>query len=120
MEPKYFPTSGNASPKCIGSGLIALDLVIDQNGESDEKYYAGGSCGNVLTILSSLGWDSHPVAKLGSDPAGEYLVKDMVSWGVNCTQISFDKSTNTPVIIEILSNGKRGIPSHSWKWFCPN
>jgi len=52
------------NPICIGAGLVALDVVINGNPKIPLKLFAGGSCGNVLTILSFLNWDAFPVARL--------------------------------------------------------
>ena len=48
-------------PTVVGTGLVALDVVVSGD---DVKYFAGGTCGNVLTCLSYLGWDAKPVARL--------------------------------------------------------
>jgi fructokinase len=41
----------------MGTGLVALDLVVSNDNSVPPRYYAGGTCGNVLTILSFLGWE---------------------------------------------------------------
>jgi fructokinase len=110
----------NPKPRCIGTGLITLDIVINKNGLSEPRCWAGGSCGNVLTILSYLGWDSYPIAGLGNDTAGKYVINDMEVWGVNCSHIYLSDVINTPIIIEVLTNGGSRKPSHKWKWVCPN
>jgi hypothetical protein len=57
------------TPKVLGTGLIALDVVINTEFDRVPFFWAGGTCGNVMTILSSLGWDSYPVARLNGDSA---------------------------------------------------
>ena len=49
-----------------GSGPVTLDVACGESG--GPGFFAGGSCGNVLTILSYPGWDSYPAARLGDDP----------------------------------------------------
>jgi fructokinase len=120
MNPNNLFQVENPKPRCVGTGLITLDIVMNQKGISESRYWAGGSCGNVLTILSYIGWDSCPVAKLGNDAAGKYLINDMETWGVNCSHVYLSDSINTPIIVEVLSNGRSGKPSHRWKWSCPN
>jgi len=120
MNLNAFFEIGNPKPRCIGTGLITLDIVMNRNGLEEPICWAGGSCGNVLTILSYIGWDSYPIAKLGNDAAGKYLIKDMETWEVNCSQIFLSNSISTPIIVEILSNGGNSIPSHRWKWVCPH
>jgi hypothetical protein len=47
--------------------LVALDLVVSQTENSASRHYAGGTCGNVLTILSFLGWDDVTEDQFGLD-----------------------------------------------------
>ena len=37
-------------PKVVGTGLIALDVVIGPDPETPVRSWAGGTCGNVLSI----------------------------------------------------------------------
>ena len=75
--------SVNPTPICMGTGLIALDVVI--NGIDKEKAWlcAGGSCGNVLTVLAYLAGSSYPVANFKEDYASDTIKRDMTRWGVN-------------------------------------
>lgn len=69
-------------PTCVGMGLIALDAIYAESSKRP-RFLAGGSCGNVLTILSYLGWKSYPIARLGNDHEGSRILEDMMKWGVN-------------------------------------
>lgn len=64
---------------CSGTGLVALDVVISNDIEKPTQFYAGGSCGNVLTILSYMGWDSYPIARLSNNVASDLLIQDLKS-----------------------------------------
>ena len=75
-------------PRIFGTGLIALDLVIGADPETPVHCWAGGTCGNVLSILAWLGWDAYPVARMDGDAASERVCADMARWGVH-----FDWST---------------------------
>ena len=92
-------------PKCIGSGLIALDVIYDEN-HKEPNFLAGGSCGNVLTILSYMGWDSFPVARLGKDTEGNRIIEDMEKWKVKTKFIEQETNSNSPRIIERIFSGK--------------
>jgi hypothetical protein len=46
-----------AGATVVGSGFIALDVI---EGDQGEHFAAGGTCGNVLSILAWLGWRSLP------------------------------------------------------------
>ena len=68
-NPAKINGSGSSRSVCLGSGLIALDVIYDGRG-SDPFFLAGGSCCNVLVILSYLGWDSFPLVRLGAESRG--------------------------------------------------
>ena len=48
------------TPVVVGTGLVALDIVINSDVHRPPQLWAGGTCGNVLTILSYLGWHAYP------------------------------------------------------------
>src|SRR6185503_15644439 len=56
-----------SQPIAFGTGLIALDLILDSRDSGKAAVAAGGTCGNVLAILAFFGWESHAVARLGGD-----------------------------------------------------
>jgi len=109
----------NPRLKCAGTGLVTLDIVCKVNDGLNLRFWTGGSCGNVLIILAYLGWESYPIARLGDDTAGQFLLKEMKSFGLECDQVFLGKSVSTPIIVEELSNGTNRSPSHRWKWACP-
>lgn len=76
----------------FGTGLVALDVV--QSGESSEtaRAWAGGTCGNVLTVLAYLGWEAYPVSTLGIDEASSLVLDDMRRFGVNIDLIRFSEA----------------------------
>ena len=41
----------------VGAGLISLDVLILDGQRVPISYYVGGTCGNVMMILSYMGWD---------------------------------------------------------------
>ncbi len=47
--------SKQQNPKIIGTGLIALDVIVNAEHNREPFFQAGGTCGNVLSILSFLG-----------------------------------------------------------------
>jgi fructokinase len=76
-------------PICMGSGLVALDVIYEK-AKNNPKFLAGGSCGNVLTILSYFGWNSYPVARLGNDQEGNRIMEDMKRWNVKTDFVELD------------------------------
>lgn len=93
-------TAAGKTPKVVGTGLVSLDVVIGPNPESAPRLYAGGTCGNVLTILGYFGWDAYPVARLGADKLTDRVRSDLERWNVRCDYLELLPSAPTPVIRE--------------------
>ncbi len=103
----------------VGTGLIALDVVIADSFEADPMLCAGGTCGNVLAALSFLGWSAYPVARLRADSASRRVTEDLERWGVNLKFVTLDDDGSTPVVIQRIRRDKAGMPSHSFSRKCP-
>ena len=108
-------TRGIERPTCLGSGFVTLDVIFRANSKKPE-FLAGGSCGNVLTILSYLGWKSFPIARLGCDVEGDRILEDMKSWGVQDQFIERDHATHSPRVIQRIYAGEN--PRHSFSLRC--
>jgi sugar/nucleoside kinase (ribokinase family) len=100
----------------IGGGFIALDIV---HGSDGLFAATGGSCGNVLMGLSWLGWTSTPVARLGCDKAGDFVVADMKSAGVSLDFLQRAATVPTPVVIQQFVEDKNGGRRHRFSLVCP-
>src|SRR4051794_11649471 len=103
----------------VGIGLVALDVVVDERSDERLGAWAGGSCGNVLTILSWLGWDAAPVARLADDPNGGIVRADLERFGVDTRWIALGQPMPTPVYIERLCDGPDATVRHRFDRFCP-
>ena len=106
-------------PRVVGMGLLALDVVFGADDSGPPECFAGGTCGNVLTVLSFLGWWSDPVSRLGEGQAAELLVRDLRRWNVSEEFIWNDPKVKTPVVIERITRSERGEPRHRFSWRCP-
>ena len=106
-------------PIVIGTGLLALDIVFSADDAMAPQFYAGGTCGNVLVILSYLGWKSYPVARLNEDAASGYVVKDLKRWAVQLDWAMTKPSCNTPIVVQRIKRNTDGKVSHHFKWTCP-
>lgn len=104
---------------CAGTGLIALDVVISADKSKAADFLAGGSCGNVLTILSYLGWESYPIARLSNNRAGEILLEDLHKWRVKDDLLTFTSDGSTPVIIHRILKDRTGAPKHRFEFRNP-
>lgn len=128
IKPKYsyFGWLGNHTqlnilkkPICYGTGLIALDVILNGDPATPPKLSAGGSCGNVLSILAFLGWDSYPIARLANNLAGKELVKDLDRWQIHKDFLSMNEDGSTPIIIHRIKKDKQGNPIHRFEFRDP-
>ena len=101
-----------------GIGLIALDILV-QNDLSVSSVAAGGTCGNVMAILSLLGWSASPVGRLQRDTCSETISTDLEAWGVNTEFLSLAPQAVAPAIVERLRMDSTGVPFHSFTFACP-
>jgi sugar/nucleoside kinase (ribokinase family) len=108
-------------PSVVGTGLVALDVVLsaDQDSNGSLQCFAGGTCGNVLTILGYLGWKASPVGRLSPGPAAERVLADLRHWKVSSDFLSVDADGSTPIIIQRIGRRATGQPYHSFSWRCP-
>ena len=110
--------NGN-QPSVFGAGLLALDIVLSRYTEQAPRSWAGGTCGNVLAILSYLGWCAFPIARLNGDIASDRIREDLKQWGVQLDFVSLSPTGDAPVIIQKNSINKQGHVSHKWLFTCP-
>lgn len=106
-------------PTVVGTGLVALDVVVNATKGGDAQHFAGGTCGNVLTALSYLGWNAKPISRLKNDTAADWLVDDMLQWGVDTELITRTDDGSTPVIIQNIKQAANGTRTHSFSLRCP-
>lgn len=111
--------SSYTKPVIVGTGLVALDVVIADDPAADPILCAGGTCGNVLTALAFLGWESYPIARLRSDAASKRVIEDLKHWGVKLDFVSLSECGSTPVVVQHIRQNGNGERSHRFSRKCP-
>lgn len=106
-------------PISLGTGLVALDVILNGNPATPAKLCVGGSCGNILTILSFLGWTSKPIARLSKGNATKNLIKDLANFDVKTDLISKEDTGSTSIIIHRILKDKNGNPKHKFEFKVP-
>lgn len=106
-------------PVALGTGLLALDVVYGAGAQEPLGRWAGGTCGNVLTILSFLGWSTYPVARLGDDLPARVICKDLATWDVRLDHVTLEAHGSTPVIIQYNQRALDGSATHRFSFHCP-
>ena len=104
---------------CVGAGLVTLDIVVDAEAPERCLYSSGGSCGNVMTILSYFGWRARPISRLGLDSAAQFVLRDMARFGVDTELVSQETSIHTPAIVERIWSTNGDTRTHSYSLRCP-
>ena len=99
---------------CIGAGLISLDILIRDGSRFPVSYYVGGSCGNVMMILSYLGWETYPIARLDGTKDGQRVLADMEKHKLH-TDFVTTNDGKTPVIVQRNFITKDGVPTHKFE-----
>lgn len=107
-------------PSIVGTGLIALDVVLNGDVSKPVMFATGGTCGNVLMNLAYLGWQSFPVARVSLDWAGSQIVRDFKKLGVNSQFLHMEPVCSTPIVIHRIKMSTNGIATHAFSMFCPN
>jgi fructokinase len=103
----------------IGTGFLALDIIVNGSTNTPPKIQAGGSFGNVLTILSYLGFQTYPISRLADNKFTDLLLDDITYWNVNTSLIFKDEKASTPVIIHRILKNSRGEPIHRFEFRNP-
>lgn len=111
------PAENHVAPQVVGAGLITLDLIVGDLHSHRFWHQAGGTCGNVLSILTHLGHRTAAVARIGQDRAGDILTKRLAAVGVDCRYVRKDQQVATSRIVEIIREGK--VPTHRFLFKCP-
>lgn len=106
------------APTILGTGLVALDLVVSADATRPVQSWAGGTCGNVLSIMSYLGWDAFPIARLNQDPAAMRVAADMSRWGVKLDFLHLGPTASTPIIVQENQVKPDGSRKHRFTWSC--
>lgn len=99
---------------CIGAGLISLDVLIWDGQKIPVSYYVGGTCGNVMMILSHMGWETYPIARLDETKDAKRVLDDMKRHNVHTDFVS-TQDGKTPVIVQRNFINKDGIPTHRFE-----
>ena len=84
--------------KILGSGIFNLDTIVvreypqgPENRKFIEKTVAeevGGTCGNVMCMLSHFGWDAYPQVVLDTTEEGYRMAESMKDYGCNMRFVS--------------------------------
>jgi fructokinase len=97
----------------LAVGYIVLDVV---EASGLVRRSAGGTAGNVAANLAWLGVRAGVLARVGVDPAGEMIVNDLRSEGVDVTHVHRSPEVESPVLIHQIDQSGQ----HRYLFSCPD
>lgn len=100
------------APEVLTAGYVVLDLI---DGPGIRRHNAGGTAGNVAGNLSWLGIRPGVMARIGTDPAGEAIVSDLLESGVDVTHVTQEDAVATPMVVHQI----RPDGNHRYLFTCP-
>jgi len=103
--------------RAVGSGLIALDVILDKT-SSPITSAVGGSAGNVLAALAYLGWNSIPVCELGKDEAAEKVRNEFQKLKADLRFVIQREEACTPVVYQMPAD-EHERETHTFSFRCP-
>ena len=108
---------GGVRATIVGAGLLTLDTIVSNRQSENFRHRVGGTFGNVLSICRTLGLNGRPVTRIGVDQAGDKIVSELESLGVDCIHVERDSAVRTRQITELApaSFDKR----HRFTIVCP-
>jgi sugar/nucleoside kinase (ribokinase family) len=108
-------------PQIVGTGLVALDLIVDYGSHAD-RYLAGGggTCANVLAALAAMGWQSTRVGAVRQSKAAAIVAEDLRAAGVEVEFVFSSEGSAVPVIVEHVVRSLFSRRARHWFSFdCP-
>ena len=101
----------------IAIGEALIDFIPDKTGCEFENVTSfrpkiGGAPANVCGAFSVLGGKSKIITQLGDDPFGRKIEKELKTFGIDTSLISFTDKANTA--LAFVSLEKEGNRTFSW------
>jgi len=94
----------------LGTGLVCLDIIYYKD---NQQVSNGGTCANVLSVLSQIGWESWVLKPKYDDPWDGFIESNLNTLGVNIINYKFVKR-ECPRVIEELND-----ENHFFNTVCP-
>jgi len=107
-------------PRILGTGLIALDLIVEHYDTHQALLVGGGgTCGNVLAILARAGWNAHLIGALDHSVWSDILLSDLEHLGVSTEGFVREPDAAPSLIVEHLERSEGSEGHHWFSLVCP-
>lgn len=104
---------------CVGLGLVSLDVILNGSPSTPAKLCVGGTCGNVISILSYLGWTAKPISRFSKSNTNIKIFEDFKKFGVNTDLMIIEDTGSTPIIIHRILKDNFGNAKHKFEFKIP-
>ena len=111
------------SARCIGSGIYNLDTIVVReypDGPAGKRFKertvveeAGGTCANVMCLLSYFGLETYPQACLDDSPEGCKITEDLGRYGCDLRFVSNTPEGGTTLLRVTHKRNPDGTPKIS-------
>ncbi|XOQ14303.1 MAG: PfkB domain-containing protein [Shouchella clausii] len=97
----------------LSIGEVLIDFIPQQKGAALKDVISfervlGGAPANVAVTVAKLGGNASVITKLGEDAFGDFLLDQLVQYGVNTAKISRTKDANTGLaFVSLREDGER-------------
>jgi fructokinase len=107
-------------PRILGTGLVALDLIVEHY-ETDQRLLVGGggTCGNVLAILARTGWQSSLIGAFDDSAWSQIMRDDLRQAGVELHGVMREESARPSLVVEHLERSGASAGRHWFSFVCP-
>lgn len=113
----------------IGSGIYNLDAILVREypawpamrpfTDRPVMEEVGGTCGNVMSILAHLGWESLPEASLDDSPEGRKIAEDLRRYGCDCRYVTHTPSGGTTILRCLHKKDAEGNHTMGFRAYSP-
>ena len=99
-----------------GMGNMSLDFIETMGGTATR---IGGTCANVLAVMTVYGWQAAPVARL-DDSAMSRRIVDLFAKlpGVDSSKLRLTPSSPPAGIVQTFHRRRNGTPNHRFRMQC--
>lgn len=107
-------------PRILGTGLVALDLIVEHYDTHQTLLVGGGgTCGNVLAILARAGWHAQLIGALDHSVWSDILLSDLEHLGVRTEGFVREPDASPSLIVEHLKRSEGSAGQHWFSLVCP-
>lgn len=110
---------------CVGSGIYNLDTIVVRDypdGPAGKRFIdkviaeeVGGTCGNVMCLLSYFGLEAYPQVSLDDSPEGKKIAEDLERYGCDMRFVTNTQDGGTTLLRVTHKLNPDGSPKISVK-----